>query len=374
MPGPSQTTSDHPVQPAQFPCSSCDAALTFAPGLHVLKCAYCGTENPVPEVYQETAREALAELDFHTYLKNLAGNEETYTVSVVKCSSCGAESSFQPNIVAGECAFCGTALVNPPTSEHLIKPRALLPFRVDRQQAYEAFRKWINSLWFAPNDLKKRAVTEGKLSGMYLPHWTFDSHTNTDWTGQRGEHYYVTETHLVNGKPQTRQVRRTRWYHVSGRVDHTFDDVLVCASNALPRKLITSLEPWDLQALVPYEDAYLAGFRAERYSVELEEGWNHARNRIDRNIDQMIRRQIGGDEQRITWKNTHYNDITFKHILLPLWISAYRYQEKVYRFMINARTGEVQGERPWSWLKITLLVLLILAIVALFVLFTEGGG
>jgi hypothetical protein len=80
-------------------------------------------------------------------------------------------------------------------------------------------------------------------------------------------------------------------------------------------------------------------------------------------IRSSVRSDIGGDTQQITTLSTEYNDITFKHILLPLWISAYRYNNKVYRFTINARTGEVQGERPYSAIKIALLVIAIIGII-----------
>ena len=80
-------------------------------------------------------------------------------------------------------------------------------------------------------------------------------------------------------------------------------------------------------------------------------------------IHSSVVRDIGGDEQRVYHIDTHYMDITFKHILLPLWISAYHYNNKTFRFMINARTGEVQGERPYSWIKITLFVLSILGVI-----------
>jgi hypothetical protein len=83
-------------------------------------------------------------------------------------------------------------------------------------------------------------------------------------------------------------------------------------------------------------------------------------------IESTVRTDIGGDVQQISSLSTDYNDIKFKHILLPLWISAYRYNEKVYRFTVNARTGEVQGERPYSAWKIFFFVLTILAVI--------GGG
>ena len=84
---------------------------------------------------------------------------------------------------------------------------------------------------------------------------------------------------------------------------------------------------------------------------------------MDNYITQLIKKDIGGDEQRIYSVNTKYNDITFKHVLLPIWISAYRFKNKVYRFLINGRTGEVQGERPWSVWKIIFFSLSIAAVV-----------
>ncbi|MCC6422367.1 MAG: hypothetical protein IT447_02725 [Phycisphaerales bacterium] len=82
-------------------------------------------------------------------------------------------------------------------------------------------------------------------------------------------------------------------------------------------------------------------------------------------IDGSIRGDIGGDEQQIDSKDSAYHDISYKHILLPVWISAYRYRDKTFRFLVNARTGEVQGERPISWVKVMMLVVFILAALVL---------
>jgi hypothetical protein len=166
-------------------------------------------------------------------------------------------------------------------------------------------------------------------------------------------------------------VRKTRWHSVSGQVSNTFDDVLVLATRSLPPKQAHALEPWDLGALVPYRDEYLSGFAAESYQVDLVQGFEAAKGIMAGTIEWTIRRDIGGDHQRIHDVDTHYRDVTFKHILLPVWISAYRYHQRVFRFLVNARTGEVQGERPWSALKITLLVLLIAVVVAIVILMTR---
>ena len=86
-------------------------------------------------------------------------------------------------------------------------------------------------------------------------------------------------------------------------------------------------------------------------------------------IEDSIKRDIGGDVQQIHSIHTDYQDITFKHILLPLWISAYKYNDKTYRFTVNARTGEVQGERPYSGWKIFFFCFTLTAIIAGSILF-----
>ncbi|MHC4947345.1 MAG: hypothetical protein ACYTG1_03670, partial [Planctomycetota bacterium] len=191
------------------------------------------------------------------------------------------------------------------------------------------------------------------LQGLYVPYWTYDSETTSRYTGMRGDHYWVT----VGSGKNRRRVRRTRWRPAGGTVRNTFDDLLVLGSRSLPRKHADRLEPWDLEALVPHDEAYLAGFNAESYQIDLEEGFGIACGLMEPVIRATIRSDIGGDTQQIHSVQTEHDAITYKHVLLPVWTSSYRYRDRVYRLLINGRTGEVQGERPWSWVKIVLAVL-----------------
>lgn len=134
--------------------------------------------------------------------------------------------------------------------------------------------------------------------------------------------------------------------------------MLVLASRALPKKYTDALEPWDLSALEPYAPEFLAGFQAEGYSIALEEGYEEARTRMDRVIRRDVAFDIGGDRQRIHSISTTVNDVTFKHILLPVWLAAYKYRGQSYRFVVNGQTGRVQGERPYSVWKISCAVAL----------------
>jgi hypothetical protein len=226
---------------------------------------------------------------------------------------------------------------------------------------------WMGSLWFAPNTLLEYARKGRAMNGVYVPFWTFDAATRSRYSGARGDHYYETRTVTVNvnGRREQRQeqVQKTRWTSVSGQVSRDFDDVLVMASHSLPPRLGNDLTPWDLAALQPYAPDYLAGFRAEGYTVGLAAGYGTAQEQMRGVIRGDARRDIGGDEQRVDTVDTDWSDETFKHILLPVWMAAYKYNGKSYRFLVNGQTGEVQGERPWSAWKIALAVLAVTGIV-----------
>ncbi len=341
-------------------CSGCGANLKFAPGTKHLTCEYCNAKNEIV-----TAETVIEENDFEKFLNEQEGKEDKQKVSTVKCDNCGASTTLKPNITSCGCPYCDTPLViKNATTSSVIKPKYVLPFKIERKKANEEFVKWTGSLWFAPNDLKKYAEqSTDKLNGLYMPFWTYDSDTTSSYTGMRGVHYYETESYTDNnGKRQTRQVQRTRWYPASGTVFNKFDDVLVCASNSLPEKISRDLEPWDLHELSAYDDRFLSGFVTESYQIDLRAGFSTAKNIMAPQIRSTVCAAIGGDVQQVTGISSDYNSVTFKHILLPLWISAYKYNDKVFRFMINARTGEVQGERPYSAIKIILFSLTIIVV------------
>ena len=147
-------------------------------------------------------------------------------------------------------------------------------------------------------------------------------------------------------------------------VEGPFRDVLVVATKVVDER-VTDLEPWDLDSLTAYEPAYLSGFQAQRYQIELPEGFEVAKGQMKPTIEDWVRRDIGGDEQRIHRMDTLYRDVAFRHLLLPVWIGAYRFHDRVFQIAVNARTGEVQGDRPYSSVKIAILVLLILLAIVL---------
>lgn len=340
----------------RFPCPQCGSVLRFDPAAQGLSCNHCGWTRAAADA-SPWAR--LQELDYQAALRESTSKTETEETRILSCDSCGAATRLDPLLQASECPFCAAPLVDAAGAKRQIAPQGVLPFAISDREARAALQKWIESRWFAPSDLTERARSGRPLSGVYLPFWTFDADTSSSYDGQRGTAYYVTRTVTVNGKRQTRRVRKIRWRNVSGRVARAFDDVLVLASRGLPSRLTRRMrrQDWDLAALEPYRADFLAGFRAEVYAVDLEGGYTAACTEMDKVIRQDVRRDIGGDAQRISAVRTDRRDVTFKHVLLPVWIAAYRYQGKPYRLVINGRTGAIAGERPYSWMKITLAAL-----------------
>jgi hypothetical protein len=349
-----------------FPCEQCGADLEFHIGQQSLKCPFCGFVKQL-EISEDRP---VAEQDFCAMLARLAelrasGRSDAAETSEVRCESCGATVVFTGTLTSTDCVCCGSPIQREHvhTAENRVPVDGLLPFQIEQRRAAENLKRWVASRWFAPNDFRRRGV-DGRFNGVYLPFWTFDSMTATRYTGQRGEHYWVEE----GQGDQKRRVRHTRWWPVSGNFQRFFDDVLVCAATGLPKSVMISLEPWPLASTMPFNQQVLAGFFAQTYAVPLERGFSAAKERIDAAIQQDVRGRIGGDEQRIDSIHTRYDALTYKHLLLPVWLLAYKYNAKTYQVVVNACTGEVQGERPYSWVKITLFVASLAAAVAAIVL------
>ena len=306
----------------------------------------------------------IRELDFSAALKGNLETAEIETTRVSICPNCAAQVELAGAEHAANCPFCATPFVADTGEHRHIKPRAILPFALDERAAKQAMSEWLGRLWFAPSGLQDYARKGRKMEGIYVPFWTFDADTRSSYRGERGQVYYETRSVTRDGKRVQERVQRVRWYPASGRVNRFFDDVLVLASKSLPKRFTDALEPWDLAELVPYSPEYIAGFRAEGYSIDIEDGFVEARTQMDRVIARDVRFDIGGDRQRVHHIDAKVSDVTFKHILLPVWLAAYKYRGKSYRFVVNARTGRVQGERPYSTWKIAVAIVLGLCVAA----------
>lgn len=354
-----------------FPCEGCGADLHFDIGQQRLKCPFCGFEKQIelrPDARIEE-QDLLAMLDRERNRHATGHADDQPGDSEVRCESCGGTVVFSGTLTSSECPYCGS----PIQREHIhaaterIPVDGVLPFLVPEPDARRKFADWISSRWFAPNEFLKRGA-EGRFNGVYLPYWTFDAMTYNIYVGERGENYTVTVGTGNNQRTET----RTNWYSANGDFQRFFDDVLVIASRGLPREFVLGLEPWPLAKCLPFTQQVLAGYLARTYDVPLNDGYLDAHKRMDDAIEIDVRQRIGGDQQRVHSINTRTDAMTFKHLLLPVWLLAYRFHDQPYRVFVNAATGEVQGERPYSWVKILFAVLGLAALSLVISYFAAG--
>ncbi len=357
-----------PETSQQRACPGCGQPLEYDPAVGALRCAHCGT---VAEFHTATGK--LAELDYDAVLRELPPEEERPVVLQVRCENCGAEFDFPENVTAGRCDYCKSPICAGERSPRTIRPGAILPFALPEEKAHQAFENWLCQRWFLPGAVKREAGRR-QLSGELLPFWLYSCHTVSHYVGQRGIYYYVTEHYTVreNGRTvrRTRQVRRTRWYPAGGVVEARFSKLLVPGITTLPESLLAELEPWYLGSLEEYRADCVRGFQEHCYDRGLRESFEAAKPLMEPEIERRIRGDIGGDAQIIDQQRTDYDQVRFRHLLLPVWRSSFVWRGREYCYFINARTGEVQGERPWSVLKIILAILGFAVLIAIGVLLT----
>jgi len=356
-PPPSEEGADagEPPKPGEIhtvECPNCGADLKYDAGLQGFECEYCGSHI---DIEPEPTRPA-KEKDLFAAPKHHGWDTKLDTV---KCSECGSTIAAA-GVHSGECPFCGSHFVKKqPQRKDIITPENMVPFKIDKDNAEGKFDNWIGKGWFRPNDLKKLKELEN-IRGVYMPFWTYDCNAYSNWTADAGYYYYVTVSYTAyeNGKRvrRTRQERRIRWVPASGSRRGFYDDVLVLASKGLDRGLVEKVYPYQLNELVPFKPDYIVGWLAEEYSVDVHHGWDIAQGKVRSSERSKCSSMVPGDTQRNLHVNTNLANMTYKHILLPLWIASYKYKTKIYHFMVNGQTGKIEGQKPWSWIKISLAI------------------
>ena len=333
-------------------CDVCGAPIRWSPGHKALRCEHCGgiTEVEVEEAdIEERPLEAAGS----------AARGLGVEVRLLECQNCAARVTLDDGVVSEACPFCGSPnVLDQEASRNALRPESLIPLEVGRAQVEENFRRWVGRLWFRPNAIKR--VSTASAVGVYVPAWAFDADVVSRWTAQSGTYYWVTESYTVtvNGKPQvrTRQVRRVRWWPSNGRRRDLHDDVVVFGSKGVDRDLAARLGPYGTADLVPYSPAFLAGWRAEEYQVDLQEGWKLGREQIRARQRERCAGDVPGDTHRHLRVRNEFHDVRWKLMLLPMWSVTYQFGGKAYAVLVHGETGAVAGRAPYSWVKIGLAV------------------
>ncbi|MEQ1860752.1 MAG: zinc ribbon domain-containing protein [Chthoniobacteraceae bacterium] len=350
----------------KFACPSCGGEAQWNPAKDALVCPYCGTVSPA-KLDAESGE--ITEHDLVVSLRSIDDSQRGWDVErvSVKCQSCQAVSVFDPSRVAQRCDFCGSSALIPfEQQKRPIRPESLLEFKLAETAVRDSVRAWFGSRWFAPNALKRRALTD-IVHGIYIPYWTFDAQVHADWTAMAGDYYYETERYTdSNGRSGTRQVRKVRWYPSSGSLEHFFDDELVPASKGVQLDLLRKVEPFPTTSdLKAYNAGFLSGWVVEQYQIDLIAAAQHSQQQMDAKTRTLCAAQVPGDTHRDLEVAADYSRQTFKHVLVPVWLVSYTYGSRVFQVVVNGYTGAIAGKYPTSWVKVALLVIAIVLVLVM---------
>jgi hypothetical protein len=347
---------DEVIAREEYHCPACGAEAHWNPAKQRLICPFCGTESAAT-LERRNGTTVIVEHDLTAALRNVPDSARGWLTqkTSVRCQSCQAISVFNPEHVGKNCEFCGSSSLVPYEQvKEAFRPESLLPLKIGEPQARDLIRAWYGRQWLAPNAFKRRALTD-TVRALYLPYWTFDADADARWTAEAGDYYYVRQ-----GKTT---VRRVRWYPAAGELSHVFDDELVCASVGVKSSMLREIEPFPTSALVPYDAGYLAGWTVERYQIDLIAAAERSRQMMEAELRELCAAQVPGDTYQNLQVDSTYRNQTFKHILVPIWLLTYTYGASNYQVVVNGVTGRMSGNRPWSWVKVTLLLLLAAVIV-----------
>lgn len=343
---------------AKTPCPNCGNQLTYAAEKAKLNCSYCDYSEAIDKCNSTVKDTALKEF----MLKTLHYLPEESGLVRFECENCGSEFMSEEELVNVNCAFCGSTFINESAfDKNVVKPHGILPFKFSLDGASTIFDDWVKKGWLAPKNLSKK-VSDYNLHGIYIPFWSYNADTETHYTGHRGRVKYKRRT--VNGKIEKQ--RQVDWTQVDGELRYSFQDILVVASDHIEQSIVEKTLPFQMNEVQSFNIKYLSGWETDVYTIELSDGYDAADIIMDDKIDVMVKTDIGGDEQRIEDVKTLKYNQSFKHILLPVFVCSYMYQNKKRQFTINGQTGKIIGQRPLSKIKIAAIIIFLVVLISLY--------
>ena len=286
-----------------------------------LFCANCGTESPHGE-------------------SKPAGDGSRLATCNFDCEGCGASMSYDASAGQLRCPFCGSTTLTEKPDVQILAPRSVIPFRVGRDQAAAMLSQWLGTGWFRPGDLRRRAAVVF-MQPVFVPYWVFHARTHTHWTADTD---------------QTPPDARGDWYPMAGEHRGEYAGLLIGASGALAPAETRAICPFDLSQGKPPAEIDLENITVEQFSVPRKYARPLAREALDHGEAAACAGTYVPGRSRNVHVSVLPEGFSSEPVLLPVWITAYRYRDRVYRFLINGQTGRATGNAPISLAKIALLV------------------
>lgn len=323
-------------------CKNCGGEMIFNPSQNGLVCVGCGSFEPVDGAMT-------TEKSFETLINNAPTWQKD--TAVIRCEHCGAKSVVSKSDLVAKCDYCGAATMVRTDELPGLRPDTIVPFDWNRTDACQQVNNWLSKRLFVPSDFKQQ-LRERQLNGIYYPAFTFDAHVITRFSGVLVQ--TSTSTIVVDGKQtvQTQTFRRG----INNVDTHTFDDFLVVANEDITPKVMAHLQPFDTNHGQAFKQSYLAGFTVCQSSIEAKECWREAKKLMEAVIRNKIKAKYTNGNTTIEnlQLDLSFSNITYKYVLLPVYVGHIEYHGNKYPLYMNGQTGKIYGKTPKSFWKILL--------------------
>jgi DNA-directed RNA polymerase subunit RPC12/RpoP len=342
--------------PKTYTCPNCGATTSYDVSAGGVACEYCG--YVAPSQVEKVGRKAK---EFEFTLATLQQAEKGWGVvrKELHCDNCGANLSLAEGALTATCPFCASNKVNVRAASFaVLRPRFLIPFKIKPETTRARAQEWLGKGWFHPSELGSTAAID-RFTGIYLPFWTFDARINAKWRAEVG--HERTESYYDAGSKSWRTRTVIDWRWESGQVEVNIDDLLLSGSTRLSRRILENLYPFNLGDLVAYTPDFLAGWQAHAYDITLPDAWETAKERMREQGKDACYKDIHSSHVRNFSMTADFANETWRYILLPVYIAAYKFENTVFQIMVNGQTGVVAGQKPVAWWKIWLAVAILLA-------------
>jgi DNA-directed RNA polymerase subunit RPC12/RpoP len=324
-------------------CPHCGAAIHFKPKLGKFKCDYCDSEFDAEELKDMDALKAEEEKE--TSKKKDDTNYVNYN-----CPDCGAEIITDENTAATFCVYCGNTSIIKNRLSGEFAPDKLIPFKVEKNEAIEAFKGLKKGRPLVPNSFVSPSNIE-KITGVYIPFWLYDVTVDgsIDVSATRVTSWSKGDTHYT----------KTDYYKVIRSGNMEYKRVPVDGATRFDNDMMNSIEPFDYSKLIDYNHAYLSGFLAEKYDVDKEAAFSDAKLRtINSTKSEMLDSVKGYATRTITSSNIEPVVKGTEYVLLPVWMVNVKYNNKFYLFAMNGESGRFIGNIPLDKKKAVLYTIL----------------
>ena len=352
------------AQARSFKCPQCGGRMLFAVATSLLTCEYCGYVRSYQDVSNSQPVSDRTEQVLDFVMPTESGHRWAVSQHRLSCEDCGAVSLLPPGQRAVQCSYCGSnQLVDSPELGELLDPQVIALMKIDEKESNRRVKEWLGRGMLAPDNLL--SASRGlKLRPAYYSCWTFDGTLEAKWTCE-----------VAEGSGNSKH-----WVAVSGAHTQFFNDVLIPGVKAMTTRELASLEPFNLVEVEEFKPEYLAGWPTMIYDRSLSDASLLAREKVVKQMKPQLHYliEVGREKRNLNVGSGSWSGMTFKHILLPVWIGTYQFQGKEFHLLVNGQTGKVGGFKPRDTTKVVFAILISIAVIALLVvlylLWTASGG